>query len=144
MSDSTRADARKSGAEAASIGSVRTRTIVLTLFGAAILLAVLKPWIPSALVRLPDGAILPWADWLDAGFSWLQNDIGLIHVTRTVSGWLGFLTDAAANVLYGKARWPRMEALPWSVVAACSAVLGYWLGGWRLALLAGGTFVWTA
>ena len=134
----------KSGAEAVSVGAVRTRTIVLALFGAAILLAVLKPWIPSALVRLPEGAILPWADWLDAGFSWLQNDIGLIHVTRTISGWLGFLTDAAANVLYGKARWPRLEALPWSVVAACSAVLGYWLGGWRLALLAGGTFVWTA
>ena len=96
------------------------------------------------MVRLPDGAILPWADWLDAGFSWLQNDIGLIHVTRTISGWLGFLTDAAANVLYGKSRWPRLEALPWSVVAACSAVLGYWLGGWRLALLAGGTLTWTA
>lgn len=144
MSDSTRVDAMKSGADAALIGAVRTRTVVLTLLGAAILLAVLKPWIPSVLVRLPEGAILPWADWLDAGFSWLQNDIGLIHVTRTVSGWLGFLTDAAANVLYGKARWPRMEALPWSVVAACSAVLGYWLGGWRLALLAGGTFVWTA
>ncbi|MYK31693.1 MAG: ABC transporter permease subunit, partial [Boseongicola sp. SB0670_bin_30] len=136
--------ATRQRAEPASIGAVRTRTIVLTLFGAAILLALLKPWIPSALVRLPDGAILPWADWLDAGFSWLQNDIGLIHVTRTISGWLGFLTDAAANVLYGKARWPRLEALPWSVVAACSAVLGYWLGGWRLALLAGGTFVWTA
>ena len=144
MSDSIRADALKSETEATSIGTVRTRTIVLTLFGAAILLAVLKPWIPSVLVRLPEGAILPWADWLDAGFSWLQNDIGLIHVTRTISGWLGFLTDAAANVLYGKARWPRLEALPWSVVAACSAVLGYWLGGWRLALLAGGTLVWTA
>ena len=144
MSDSTRVDAMRQGAEAASIGATRTRTIVLTLIGAAILLAVLKPWIPSALVRLPDDAILPWADWLDAGFSWLQNDIGLIHVTRTISGWLGFLTDAAANILYGKARWPRLEALPWSVVAACSAVLGFWLGGWRLALLAGGTFVWTA
>ena len=144
MSDSTHEDAAKSGTEAASIGAIRTRTIVLTLFGAAILLTLLKPWIPSALVRLPEDAILPWADWLDAGFSWLQNDIGLIHVTRTISGWLGFLTDAAANVLYGKSRWPRLEALPWSVVAACSAVLGYWLGGWRLALLAGGTLVWTA
>ncbi len=144
MSDRTRTDALKSGAEAASTGAVRTRTVVLALFGAAILLTVLKPWIPSALVRLPEGAILPWADWLDAGFYWLQNDVGLIHVTRTISGWLGFLTDAAANVLYGKSRWPRLEALPWSVVAACSAVLGYWLGGWRLALLAGGTLVWTA
>ena len=144
MSDPVRADANKPGADAASASAVRTRTVVLTLLGVAVLLTVLKPWIPSVLVRLPDGAILPWADWLDAGFSWLQNDIGLIHVTRTISGWLGFLTDAAANVLYGKSRWPRLEALPWSVVAACSAVLGYWLGGWRLALLAGGTLTWTA
>ncbi|MEM9279717.1 MAG: ABC transporter permease subunit, partial [Pseudomonadota bacterium] len=74
----------------------------------------------------------------------LQNDLGLIHVTRTIAGWLGFLIDAAANLLYGKSRWPRLEAIPWSVIASLAAVLGYYLGGWKLALLAGGTFTWTA
>ena len=120
------------------------RKVLAILFGVALLLTVLRPWLPDVLVRLPESAIPPWAEWLDAGFSWLQNDIGLIHVTREISGWLGFLIDAAANILYGKSRWPRLDALPWSVVAGVSAVLGYWLGGWKLALLAGGTFTWTA
>ncbi len=107
-------------------------------------LILLKPWLPNWMVRVPESWLLPWADWLDVGFAWVQNDLGLIHVTREIAGWLGFLIDATANVLYGKSRWPRLEALPWSVVAACAAVLGYWLRGWKLALLAGGTFTWTA
>ncbi len=125
-------------------GMSQRRMVIWGLLALAVALTVLKPWLPGWMVRLPEGWILPWAAWLDAGFSWLQNDLGLIHVTRAVAGWLGFLIDAAANVLYGKSRWPRFDALPWSVVAACSAVLGYWLGGWKLALLAGGTFTWTA
>ena len=120
------------------------RMILIGLFGFALLMTLLRPWLPDALVRLPEAVIPPWADWLDVGFSWVQNDLGLIHVTREISSWLGFLIDAAANILYGKSRWPRLEALPWSVVAGCAAVLGWWLGGWKLALLAGGTFIWTA
>jgi len=110
----------------------------------AVLMIVLRPILPDWLVRVPEAAILPWATWLDAGFSFLQNDLGLMQVTRTISGWLGVLIDAAANILYGKSRWPRFEALPWTVVAGVMAVLGYALGGWRLALLAGGTFTWAA
>jgi len=129
--------------KAASAYSTR-RMVLFALFGFAVLMILLRPWLPEALVRLPETMVLPWADWLDVGFSWLQNDLGLIHVTREIASWLGFLIDAAANVLYGKSRWPRFEALPWSVVAATLAVLGYWLGGWRLALLAGGTLTYAA
>ena len=34
--------------------------------------------------------------------------------------------------------------LPWTSVAAATAVVGYYLGGWKLGFLGGGTFVWTA
>ena len=34
--------------------------------------------------------------------------------------------------------------LPWTSIAAVAGVVGYYLGGWRLALLGAGTFVWTA
>jgi len=54
------------------------------------------------------------------------------------------LLDATANLLYGKRRWPFLGPIPWTAVAAAVTVLGYYLGGWRLALLAGGTFIWTA
>lgn len=107
------------------------------------MLTLFKPLLPAELVRLPAWHPI-WADYLDRAFSWLQNDLGLIHVTRTIAGWIGFLIDAAANLLYGKSRWPRLDAIPWSVIASLAAVLGYYLGGWRLALLAGGTFTWTA
>ena len=134
-----------SGSNSSQIGGMSQRQMVIWgILVCSVALILLKPWLPGWMVRVPETWILPWADWLDAGFAWLQNDLGLIHVTRTIAGWLGFLIDAAANVLYGKSRWPRFDALPWSVVAACSAVLGYWLGGWKLALLAGGTFTWTA
>lgn len=38
----------------------------------------------------------------------------------------------------------NLGPLPWTSIAASAAVVGYYLGGWRLAMLGGGTFVWTA
>ena len=43
-----------------------------------------------------------------------------------------------------KRRWPHLGPIPWTAIAAVGAIIGYWLGGWRMALLAGGTFIWTA
>ncbi|KNG93518.1 ABC transporter permease [Pseudaestuariivita atlantica] len=123
--------------------STRAR-VLIGLFGAAVILTLLRPFLPDALIRVPEWAIPPLEPALDAIFAWFQNDLGLIHVTRAISGWLGVAIDAAANLLYGKSRWPRLDALPWSAVAGVAAVLGWWLGGWKLSLLAGGTFVWTA
>ena len=57
---------------------------------------------------------------------------------------LEWLLDATANLLHGKRRWPYLGPIPWTAIAASAAVLGYWLGGWRLAALAGGAFLWTA
>ncbi len=115
----------------------------LWLLVLAVVLTALKPLLPPVLDRLPVWHPI-WSHYLDTWFDWLQNDLGLIHVTRLAASGLGFLIDVAANLLYGKARWPRLEAIPWSTVAALAAVAGYYLGGWRLALLAGGTFTWCA
>ena len=106
MSDAT---AGKATSPAQFAGISRNRAIVLGLLAFAVFVTLFKPWLPGFLDRLPEEWIPPWADWLDAGVSWLQNDLGLIHVTREISSWLGFLIDAAANLLYGKSRWPRME-----------------------------------
>ena len=112
--------------------------MLLSLFKAVGLL-------PDWLNRLPEEWIPPAAQWLDAVFSFVQNDLGLIHVTRFIAeGPLEFLLDATANLLYGKRRWPFLGPIPWAATAAAAAVVGYYLGGWRLAALAGGTFVWTA
>ncbi|MEL7257028.1 MAG: glycine/betaine ABC transporter permease, partial [Pseudomonadota bacterium] len=120
------------------------RGIFWALLGVAAVLTVLRPWLPDGLVRIPEVLLLPWRDWIDAAFQLIAFDLGFIHVTRFLSGILEFVLDAVANILYGRARWPRFEALPWTVIASGAAILGYALGGWRLALLAGGTFVWAA
>ncbi len=114
----------------------------LLLLGLA--LAVAKGVLPDALVRLPDWAVLPLADWINAVFAFLRDDLGLIHVTRAFADAVDWLLNVTANLLHGKARWPRIGPIPWTVIAVSAGVLGYALGGWRLALLGGGTFVWIA
>jgi len=125
------------------IQNTRHSQIGFGLLALAVFLTVAKPILPEGVIRLPEWHPI-WSAYMDVWFSWLQNDLGLIHVTRTIAGWIGFLIDSAANLLYGKSRWPRLDAIPWSVIASLTAVLGFYLGGWKLALLAGGTFTWTA
>ncbi len=128
-------------APAAGLSQTRIAQSILVV---AILFAVLRPILPDALVRLPDWAVLPWDQWLQWLFDFIKDDLGLIYVTRSISRALEWLLDITANLLHGKRRWPNIGPIPWTAIAAVAAVLGYWLGGWRLALLAGGTFVWTA
>ena len=54
------------------------------------------------------------------------------------------MLDVTANLLFGKRRWPNIGPIPWTAIAAVAGIVGYYLGGWRLAFLALGTFVWTA
>jgi len=122
----------------------RAQSIGLALIVFAIALALLKPWLPEALVRLPEAMILPFADALNALFLFVKDDLGFLSVTRAVAGGVEWLLDITANLLYGKRRWPNLGPVPWSVVAVSAGCLGWWLGGWRLALLGGGTFVWVA
>ncbi|MGB0844809.1 MAG: ABC transporter permease subunit, partial [Alphaproteobacteria bacterium] len=110
----------------------------------AALLTVLRPWLPDGLVRVPEALLLPWRDWIDTLFQWFAFDLGFIHVTRWITGYLEFVLNAVSNVLYGKSRWPRIEEMPWTAITAVVTITGFYLGGWRLALLAFLTFVWTA
>ncbi|SPH18150.1 Glycine betaine transport system permease protein OpuAB [Defluviimonas aquaemixtae] len=127
--------------EARGFDRVRAAQILLAL---AVAFAIAKPFLPAGLVRLPEWALLPWEVWFQALFDFIKDDLGLIHLTRAIAGALEYVLDATANLLYGKRRWPNLGPIPWSAVAASMAILGYWLGGWRIAALTCGTFVWTA
>ena len=111
--------------------------VVLTLIQYAGLL-------PAALHRLPETVIPPFATWLDAIFNIVKDDLGLLTLTRTLTHGLEWVLDVTGNLLYGKRRWPNLGPIPWTAVAAVAGVIGYYLGGWRLALLGTLTFVWTA
>lgn len=110
----------------------------------ALALALFTAFLPPGLMRPPTWMVLPFADWINWLFVFLKDDLGFIHVTRAVSGLVEWLLDVSANLLYGKNRWPRLDQLPWSVVAITAFFVGYGLKGWKLGLLSGGTFVWIA
>jgi glycine betaine/proline transport system permease protein len=114
------------------------------LLGLAVLCAVARPVLPDALIRVPEWAVLPYDQWMQWFFDFVKDDFGLIHVTRGISAVLEWFLNVTANLLYGKNRWPYLGPIPWTAVAAVAAVVGYGLGKWRMALLAGGTFVWVA
>ncbi len=124
-----------------SFSRLRNAQILLAI---ATLIIIARPVLPEALIRLPDEAILPWDVWLSNFFNFVKDDLGLIYLTRTITGGLEWLLDVTANLLVGKRRWPHLGPVPWTAIAAVAAVIGYWLGGWKMSLLAGGTFVWTA
>jgi glycine betaine/proline transport system permease protein len=110
----------------------------------ALSLAIGKAFLPEGLIRPPDWLVQPFADWINAGFSFLQNDLGLMTVTRAFSDVVEWLLNVTANLLYGKSRWPNIGPIPWTVIAVTAFMAGYALKGWRLAILSGGTFVWIA
>lgn len=128
------------------------KQIALILFLIAVLLAFARSLgvLPESLIRVSESLIPPFAIWLDAIFEFIKGDIqegrpGLVYITRWIAeGPLEAALDTTGNLFYGKRRWPNLGPIPWTAVAAVAGVLGYWLGGWKLALLAVGTFVWTA
>lgn len=116
----------------------------IVLLAAALAITLGRGILPDDLIRPPAWMIMPLADWINALFNFLRDDLGLLGVTRPIAGGVEWLLDITANLLYGKNRWPWLGPIPWSVVAATAAVVAYGLGGTRLALVAGGTFVWIA
>ncbi|MCE8520974.1 ABC transporter permease subunit [Ruegeria sp. 1NDH52C] len=122
------------------------KTLGLAMIGLAVMMTLLHyaGLLPAWLHRLPEAIIPPFATWLDAIFNFVKDDLGLLALTRLLTDGLEVVLDATANLLFGKRRWPNIGPIPWSAIAAMAAVVGYYLGGWRMALLAGGTFVWTA
>ena len=123
----------------------RTRTAQM-LAAIAVLITLIQylGMLPAALHRLPEAMVPPFAIWLDAIFSFVKDDLGLITLTRWLTEGLQWLLDVTANLLFGKRRWPNIGPIPWTAVAAVAGIVGYYLGGWRLALLGAGTFIWTA
>jgi glycine betaine/proline transport system permease protein len=125
--------------------TINGRVAVGIAFGALMLTALhAMDSLPAGLVRLDESLVPPFALWLDAMFNYIKDDLGLLVLTRTLTDGLEILLDASANIFYGKRRWPYIGPIPWAALAGVTAVIGYYLGGWRLALLGGGTFVWTA
>ena len=126
------------------VPKVRYASIAKLLLALAVGLMLGKAFLPLGLIRPPEWLVQPFADWINAAFYFLQNDMGLMPVTRAFSDVVEWLLNVTANLLYGKSRWPNIGPIPWGVIAVTASMAGYALKGWRLAALSGGTFVWIA
>ena len=126
--------------------SLSNAQLALCFVGAAALMTMVQylGGLPEWLHRLPEALVPNFAGWLDTIFNFVKDDLGLLVLTRTLTEGLEWLLDASGNIFFGKRRWPNIGPIPWTAMAAVAAVIGYYLGGWRLALLGGGTMVWTA
>lgn len=130
---------------AADPGLTRPRAALIMVALAVVLTALHYVGVlPDVLYRLPETMIPPFAKWLDVAFNFVKDDLGLLALTRFLTQGLEWLLDITANLFFGQRRWPYLGPIPWTAIAAVAAVVGYYLGGWRMALLGGGVFVWTA
>jgi glycine betaine/proline transport system permease protein len=100
--------------------------------------------LPVWLSKPPNFLVWPFADWINAFFNFISEDLGLKSLTRLFASGVEWFLDITANLLYGKSRWPRIGPIPWTVIAVTAFMAGYALRGWKLGILAGGTFVWVA
>jgi glycine betaine/proline transport system permease protein len=114
------------------------------LLALAVALAAAQSVLPQGLHRPPEWLVLPFAQWINSIFVFLQEDLGLMSLTRAFSDLVEFCLDVTANLLYGKSRWPHLGPIPWTVIAVAAGAVGYTLSGWRLAAFSTGTFVWIA
>ena len=120
---------------------------IISLLLASALILTLMQWLgflPEWLYRMPDFILPPLESFLDTVFNFIKDDIGLIFFTRFLTECLQYVLDITANLLFGKRRWPHLGPIPWTSIAAVAGIIGYYLGGWRLAFLGSGTFIWTA
>lgn len=122
----------------------KTGLIALLVFGLVLTLAQWVGLLPAFLHRLPEALVPPLAPILDAIFNFVKEDLHLLDLTRFLTGGLQWVLDATANLFFGKRRFPNVGPIPWMSIAAVAGIVGYYLGGWRLAALGAGTFIWTA
>lgn len=58
------------------------KSVGYVILAVALLLTLAKFVLPQDLIRPPDWLVLSFADWINAAFTFLRDDLGLMQVTR--------------------------------------------------------------
>ena len=114
-----------------------------------------RPFAPAAF-EFPKTHVVPLAKWISAAMKWLIDEasFGLFSftdLTRFVSTVLDVPYTLASSLLStgflegsGSSAIQIVPPLPWLAVIGLVMLLGHWLGGMRLSLLAGACFLFLA
>ena len=114
-----------------------------------VLLLVLKPILPEAGIVWPRAIAVPFIDWINVVVAVFHKHeiFGAFTVkdaTRAIAYGIEWPLDIVEGLLTGGFKSIDIPAIPWVMIAGLAAVFGWWLKGWRLALLAGGCIVYFA
>ena len=145
------ADVRYVGAALAATGRIVRALAVgplLVLVPFVVLLA-LKPILPEAGIVWPKAIAVPFIDWINVVVDvFHKHEIFSVFTvkdaTRAIALAVEWPLDVMHGLLAGGFKTPDIPPIPWIMIAGLAAVFGWWLKGWRLALLAGGCIVYFA
>jgi len=113
-------------------------------------LVLARAMLPEWAVIVPEAWIIPFVDWINAVVEFLRKEpifFGLFtfrDLTRAIATAIEWPLDLMERILITGFSDIGLPALPWVMVVGLAAVLGWWLKGWRLALLAGGCIFYVA
>ncbi len=113
----------------------------LIIGGLVLLIALLVILNPSWSARWPEAWEIPLAAWVTETFSWLANDLsfGLFtfrDITRGIAWLLDRPFDLVEALLFRGSKALGTGPIPWLALSLGLGIIGYRLGGVRLALLA--------
>ena len=119
---------------------------LLIAFAPFVIVQLVKRWIPDLVPdwarALPDGAVPNVSEWINDFTDYLKDDeiLGLFNfrqLTRDVAGLMDWPLDFFDGILRTGEGSFGLPAVPWIALVGLSAVLGWYLKGWRLALMSG-------
>ena len=140
------ADLSLSSASSRARAGVSTTALVLAPFLA---LLVLRPLLPAWALVWPSDWAVPFIAWINAVVEVLRKHalFGLFtfrDLTRGIAATVEWPLDLMKSLLISGFKPLGLPALPWVMIVGLAAVLGCWLKGWRLGLLAGGCIFYVA
>ena len=131
-------------------GALPTGLIPFGIAVVFLLLVVGRGALPDWAVVVPDSWSIPFIDAINAVVEFLRKVpifFGLFtfrDVTRTLAIAIEWPLDLIEGILISGFKSLSLPALPWIMVAGLAAVFGWWLKGWKLALLAGACITYVA
>lgn len=114
-----------------------------------VLLILLRPFMPEWALVWPAEWALPFVDWINAVVKFLKGTPIFIwftfrDFTRAIATVVEWPLDFLQALFVSGFRSLGLPSLPWVMIVGLAAVFGWWVKGWRYALLAGGCIFYIA
>ena len=136
-------------AQSAATTTKKSWLIALLVFGPFLLLWLGRNALPAWAVTVPKSMVVPFIDWINACVDFLRKYefLGLFtfkDMTRAIANTLEWPLEFMEGLLISGFEVLGLSPVPWVMLVGLVAVWGWYLKGWRLALLGGGCIFYLA